>query len=325
MAVGQNHFGIVAPPISVHASGDWNVHWEYGVLTHGHMHIHMVHYASARFRSFNKPMAASSSCLAASFSRGSSTGKGTSPIDPSQRGGRIWLVLDLLGRETRKTPMATWGCLECSDQPEGVSKPFLVWGNKKNVFPLAQQGKPKVAEQPAISRGPMLRNVCNKGNQKLESNLPFQKRGCVLLAGWELMTWPKDWCLIFRLSKPQAISAPAPADGDVVIPGTLEQPTRIQILWCSFQPTQHAPSTSRLSAVNQGMAPIAHPLWLPLSEFVSGSFPSRLVALPIRHRQGFRPFCFDAGLWALRIPARWHSRRSSGRKTWRPSPLPSAG
>ena len=40
MAVGHNqwyHFGIGAPPILVHSSGDGDVHWGYGVLTHGHM------------------------------------------------------------------------------------------------------------------------------------------------------------------------------------------------------------------------------------------------------------------------------------------------
>ena len=29
------HFGIGAPPILVYFSGDWDVHWGYGVLTHG--------------------------------------------------------------------------------------------------------------------------------------------------------------------------------------------------------------------------------------------------------------------------------------------------
>ena len=32
MAVGQNqsyHFGVGAPPILVHFSGDWDVHWGY--------------------------------------------------------------------------------------------------------------------------------------------------------------------------------------------------------------------------------------------------------------------------------------------------------
>ena len=40
MAVGQNqwyHVGVGAPPILVYFSGDWDVHWEYGVLTHGHV------------------------------------------------------------------------------------------------------------------------------------------------------------------------------------------------------------------------------------------------------------------------------------------------
>ena len=40
LAVGQNqwcHFGVGAPPISVYFSGDWDVHWGYGILTHGHL------------------------------------------------------------------------------------------------------------------------------------------------------------------------------------------------------------------------------------------------------------------------------------------------
>ena len=40
MAMVQNqsyHFGIGAPPILVYSSGDWDVYWGYGVLTHGHM------------------------------------------------------------------------------------------------------------------------------------------------------------------------------------------------------------------------------------------------------------------------------------------------
>ena len=32
-----SHFGIGAPPILVYLSGDWDVHWGYGVLTHGQM------------------------------------------------------------------------------------------------------------------------------------------------------------------------------------------------------------------------------------------------------------------------------------------------
>ena len=41
MAVGQNQWyhllGVGAPPILVYFSGDWDVHWGYGILTHGHM------------------------------------------------------------------------------------------------------------------------------------------------------------------------------------------------------------------------------------------------------------------------------------------------
>ena len=40
MAMVQNqwyHFGIDAPPNLVYFSGDWDVHWGYGVLTHGHI------------------------------------------------------------------------------------------------------------------------------------------------------------------------------------------------------------------------------------------------------------------------------------------------
>ena len=38
--VGQHqlyHFGLGAPPILVYFSGDWDVHWGYGLLTHSHM------------------------------------------------------------------------------------------------------------------------------------------------------------------------------------------------------------------------------------------------------------------------------------------------
>ena len=40
LAVGQNqryHFGVGAPLILVYFSGDWDVHWGYGFLTHGHL------------------------------------------------------------------------------------------------------------------------------------------------------------------------------------------------------------------------------------------------------------------------------------------------
>ena len=44
LAVGQNqwyHFGVGAPPILVYFSGDWDVHWGYGILTHGHLGLHL--------------------------------------------------------------------------------------------------------------------------------------------------------------------------------------------------------------------------------------------------------------------------------------------
>ena len=40
VAVGQNqwyHFGVGAPPTLFYFSGDWDVHWGYGILTHGHV------------------------------------------------------------------------------------------------------------------------------------------------------------------------------------------------------------------------------------------------------------------------------------------------
>ena len=47
MAVGQNqwyHFEVGAPPIVVYFSGDWDVHWGYGILTHGHiLRLSLVH------------------------------------------------------------------------------------------------------------------------------------------------------------------------------------------------------------------------------------------------------------------------------------------
>ena len=48
MAVGQNqwyHFGVGAPPILVYFSWDWDVHWEFGMLTHGQI-------AHSRHKSF---------------------------------------------------------------------------------------------------------------------------------------------------------------------------------------------------------------------------------------------------------------------------------
>ena len=64
MAVGQNQwylFGVGAPPILVYFSGDWDVHWGYGILTHGHirwtlgktwsctwaLELHMLHIGAA--------------------------------------------------------------------------------------------------------------------------------------------------------------------------------------------------------------------------------------------------------------------------------------
>ena len=38
VAVGQNqwyHFGVSARPILVYFTRDWDVHWGYGILTHG--------------------------------------------------------------------------------------------------------------------------------------------------------------------------------------------------------------------------------------------------------------------------------------------------
>ena len=40
MAVGQHqwyHFAVGAPPIFAYFSGEWDVRWGYGLLTHGHM------------------------------------------------------------------------------------------------------------------------------------------------------------------------------------------------------------------------------------------------------------------------------------------------
>ena len=40
VVVRQNqwyHFGVGAPPILVYFSGDSDVHWGYGILTHGHL------------------------------------------------------------------------------------------------------------------------------------------------------------------------------------------------------------------------------------------------------------------------------------------------
>ena len=50
MAVGQHqwyHFGVGAPPILDYFSGDWDVRWGYGVLTHGHTYIFIVSQGAA--------------------------------------------------------------------------------------------------------------------------------------------------------------------------------------------------------------------------------------------------------------------------------------
>ena len=44
MAVGQNqwyHLGVGAQPMLVYFSGAWDVHWGYGILTHGQMSVHL--------------------------------------------------------------------------------------------------------------------------------------------------------------------------------------------------------------------------------------------------------------------------------------------
>ena len=38
-----SHFEVGAPPILVYFSGDWDVHWGYGILTHGHMFEPVAH------------------------------------------------------------------------------------------------------------------------------------------------------------------------------------------------------------------------------------------------------------------------------------------
>ena len=38
----MDHFGVGAPPILVHFSGGWDVHWGYGILTHGQVDIREI-------------------------------------------------------------------------------------------------------------------------------------------------------------------------------------------------------------------------------------------------------------------------------------------
>ena len=47
MAYGR-HFGVGAPPILVDFSGDWDVHWGYGFLTHGHLSVALFPAAAMR-------------------------------------------------------------------------------------------------------------------------------------------------------------------------------------------------------------------------------------------------------------------------------------
>ena len=46
MVLGQNqwyHYGVGAPPILVYFSGDWDVHWGYGLLTHGNIEFMLTY------------------------------------------------------------------------------------------------------------------------------------------------------------------------------------------------------------------------------------------------------------------------------------------
>ena len=48
--VGQNqwyHFRVGAPPILVYFSGGWDVHWGYGILTHGQVNMELLEEARA--------------------------------------------------------------------------------------------------------------------------------------------------------------------------------------------------------------------------------------------------------------------------------------
>ena len=61
-----SHFGVGAPPILVYVSGDGDVHWGYGLLTHGQLHVlcerHVCVYVllvGAKKASTRKPQGAS--------------------------------------------------------------------------------------------------------------------------------------------------------------------------------------------------------------------------------------------------------------------------
>ena len=51
-----SHFGVGAPPILVYLGGEWDVHWGYGILTHGHQSFlrpHSDHGEHSSFRGEN--------------------------------------------------------------------------------------------------------------------------------------------------------------------------------------------------------------------------------------------------------------------------------
>ena len=53
MAMGQHQYQWYgAPPILVYFSGDWDVHWGYGVLTHSHIYIYMYTYIHVKRLNF---------------------------------------------------------------------------------------------------------------------------------------------------------------------------------------------------------------------------------------------------------------------------------
>ena len=81
VTVGQNqwyHSGIGAPPLLVYFCGDWDVHWGYGILTHGHI----------PWRPKPSPIVRFTACGISSLAAGTSSWGPPAPRRPAEMGGR---------------------------------------------------------------------------------------------------------------------------------------------------------------------------------------------------------------------------------------------
>ena len=95
MAVGWHHFGVGAAPILVYFSGDWDVHWGSGLLTHGHIFFAEAGASFGRLRHGQRHR----SCRISFRHRNEAPGNGVRPL---------WLCDRRKGAERVGCALKTW-------------------------------------------------------------------------------------------------------------------------------------------------------------------------------------------------------------------------